>query len=173
MQEHAERPGGKISWLKKWRINRLLDEPEKAAAQKLARLGASALPVLLEATGKGDARSARAAYLIGRLAEAGTDCREALPSLFGLLQNGSELEKGNAAVALARMWVPESISMLIAGIKDGNNITRRYAAVGLGMAPARNRLVEDALRRAAESDCDPKVREIAQNALRQIEGLQK
>ena len=158
----------KLGWFGRRKVNKLLDEPEKLAAPRLARFGASALPVLLEAIERGDSRSAKAAYLVGKLAEAGVDCRDALYPLFGLLQNGNDIEKGMSAVALARMWTPESVSMLIAGMKDKNNITRLYSALGLGMAPERNPLVENALRKAAGSDWDPKVRDQAQKSLRQI-----
>ncbi len=168
MSKFIEKPAApRLGWFGRRKVNKLLDEPEQEASPKLAKFGASALPILLEAIERGDPRSAKAAYLIGKLAEAGVDCSDALHPLFGLLQNGNEMEKGMAAVALARMWIQESVSMLIAGLGDKNNKTRLYSAMGLGMAPEANPLIGKALRRVAESDWDPKVREQAQRSLAQ------
>lgn len=169
--EESLRPPPKVGWFGRWRVGRLLDMPEKEAAPRLVKYRAFALPVLLEAVDKGDPRAAKAAYLIGKLAESNVDCGEAVMPLFGLLQCGSDLERGNAAVALARIRTKEAISMLVAALNDKNNITRRYAAVGLGVAG--DPLVEKALKKAAEGDSDPRVRELARNALKQIAELQQ
>jgi HEAT repeat protein len=173
---HSQKPT-EVGWFRRWRVNRLLDMPEKDAAPKLARFGSSAFPVLMEALEKAgpkeDLRRAKAAYLIGKLAENGVDCTEAVMPLYGLLQAGGDIEKGNGAVALARIWTEESISKLVAALNDKNNISRRFAAVGLGMAGVENPLAMRALNKAAESDCDPEVRKLAQKALRQIAELQQ
>lgn len=168
MHGHAEKPEQKIGWFRRWRVNRLLDMPEKEAAGRLAKLRFPPLPYLISVLEAGGAKSSKAAYLIGKLAESGVDCGEALQPLYGLLQDGTDMEKGMAAVALARMWSAESVSMLMAGMSDKNNTTRLYSALGLGMAQERNQPVCNVLRKAAQSDWDPRVRDQAQRSLGQI-----
>lgn len=169
----AKPPGSIKKWWYRRKINGCLDLPDKAAAERLAKLEFPPLSFLIEAVEQMGTRSARAAYLVGKHAETRADCGEAVMPLYTLLQEGDELQKGNAAVALARIWTKESISKLVAALNDGNNITRRYAAIGLGMAGVENPLVVRALNKAAESDCDPKVRELAQKALGEIAKLQQ
>jgi len=167
-------PLPKASWLgEKWRrlkINGLLDMGKEAASE-LAKLRFPPLPYLLESVRNMDAKSAKAAYLIGKVAESGTDCAEALHPLFDMLMTGDEMQKANSAVALARMGTQEARSMLLAALGDRNNIIRRYAAIGLGITG--NQSVEGALKKAAESDPDREVRRLAENAIKQIEEFQQ
>ena len=154
----------KEKW-RRWKVSRLMDMG-KEAAQELAKLKFPPLPYLLESVRNMDAKSAKAAYLIGKVAESGTDCAEALHPLFDMLMNGDEMQKANSAVALARMGTREARSMLLAALGDRNNIIRRYAAIGLGITG--NPSVEGALKKAAEGDPDREVRRLAENALNQI-----
>ncbi|NYZ61142.1 HEAT repeat domain-containing protein [Candidatus Micrarchaeota archaeon] len=167
---------GKLERIRQWwrrrKVDGCLDLDEKKAAKKLAKMKFPPLQYLIESVVRMDEKSGKAAYLIGKRAENGADCREAVMPLYGLLQEGDDLQKGNSAVALARIWTEESISKLVAALNDKNHISRRFAAVGLGMAGVENPLAMRALKKAAESDCDPEVRKLAQNALRQIAELQ-
>ncbi|MEW5996311.1 MAG: HEAT repeat domain-containing protein [Candidatus Micrarchaeota archaeon] len=170
---HAPPEGWLKRRLKGWRANRrrrkidgLLDLPEKVAAPELARLKFPPLPYLLESVRGMDAKSAKAAYLIGKVAEGGGDCREALHPLYDMLMNGDEMQKANSAAALAGIGATEACSMLLAALGDRNHLIRKYAAMGLGAMGDAS--AEGALKRVAEGDCDPEVRRFADSALKQI-----
>lgn len=172
MKNAAEKhlnPPPKVGRLKegwrKWKVSRLMDMG-KAAAPELAKLGFPPLPYLLESVRNMDAKSAKAAYLIGKVAESGTDCEEARHPLYDMLMTGDEMQKANSAVALARIGTQEARSMLLAALGDRNNIIRRYATIGLGITG--NPSVEGALKKVAEGDPDSEVRRLAENALKQI-----
>ncbi|MCX6768523.1 MAG: HEAT repeat domain-containing protein [Candidatus Micrarchaeota archaeon] len=158
-------------WRQRSKVDDCLDTPEKEAVKKLAKLKFLPLSYLVASVKKMDAKSAKAAYLIGKVAETGTDCNDALHPLYDLLMGGDDLGKANAAVALARIGTQEARSMLIAALNDRNHIIRRYAAVGLGITGDAS--AESALKKATESDPDREVRRLAENSIRQIAELQQ
>ena len=115
----------KRAW-NRFRVESCLDLPDTTAVPRIRRIGQGSVPCLVEKIAKGGPDSAKAAHLLGRLAEwRHIECISAIAPLEGLLKKGDLLEAQNAAMALLAINTEESIMAALRGYVQGSQTSRK------------------------------------------------
>jgi len=111
-------------------VGSCLDLPDAAAVPRIRRIGQESVPCLVEKITNGGPDSAKAAHLLGRLAEwRHIDCISAIAPLEALLTTGDVIEAQNAAMSLLAINTGESVMAALRGYVQGS-LTSRKCVVG-------------------------------------------
>jgi bilin biosynthesis protein len=95
----------------------------------------------------------------------------ALEEMAGALRDPDEEVRALSALALGEMRSPRAIDHLIVALRDGSPRVRAQAAISLGELGAPG--AEEALARAAETDENEAVRQVAGNALIRVRSVRE
>ncbi len=126
----AERDAEPQAWPKRawnrFRVGSCLDLPDATAVPRIRRMGQESVPRLVEKIAKGGLESAKAAHLLGRLAEwRHIDCITAIEPLERLVKSCDFVEAQSAAMALIAINTEDSILAALGGYVDGSLTSRK------------------------------------------------
>lgn len=167
---NGSKPPGRLrrAW-NRLMVNSCLDLPDAEAVPRVRELGQGSVPCLVDKIAKGGPDSAKAAHLIGRLAEwRHNDCISAIGPLEELLKKGDILEAQNAAMALLAIRTEESVMGALRGYVQGSQTSRK--CVVSAFKANGNEWVRIYLEAIAEDCGDANVKVAAQRILSELKG---
>jgi HEAT repeat protein len=149
-------------------IGRLKTKPSLVVARALSRIGARAVPPLLETVK--DPNSEVRWHATGALAEIDGDRDLLVPHLIKLLKDESGVVRQSAAAGLGRHGAnyPVAVSALIEALKDDEGYARREAVDALYFIGPKARAAMPSLRQLLVEERDHYIRGCIQQALTRI-----
>jgi hypothetical protein len=121
------KPPGRLrrAW-NRYRVESCLELPDTEAVPRIRGLGQGSVQCLVDKIAKGGPDGAKAAHLLGRLAEwRHIECVSAIAPLEELLKKGDFIEAQSAAMALLAINTEESIMAALRGYVGGSQTSRK------------------------------------------------